>query len=367
MNAIITDLEGASYKGWIIGLFTISAGLSRPFSGKLSDSIGRKKVLLFGIIVSLIASVSYVFSFSVLTLLIIRFIHGFATGFFPTGATALITDILPKDKRGTGMGIWGTFISLGIGVGQGISTFIVHQVGLNGLFLFSALMVIVAQLFVAQTKETLVKREKFSFKLLRIKKDEIIEPSVIPVAVVMFLSAICSGIIFVLTPDISTYLKIENKGSFFIYYVLATITIRLTAGKLSDRIGRRQVLLIGMSLLAFSMFQIGTAQTAFSYTSASIIFGVATGISSPTIFAWTADLSPKSRRGIGAGTMFIALEFGIFSGALLTNYLYENTFQSVYQVFLVGVGSAVITIVYLIWHLLKHPHHQRKFDASTTP
>lgn len=367
MNAIITDLEGASYKGWIIGLFTISAGLSRPFSGKLSDSIGRKKVLLFGIIVSLIASVSYVFSFSVLTLLIIRFIHGFATGFFPTGATALITDILPKDKRGTGMGIWGTFISLGIGVGQGISTFIVDQVGLNGLFLFSALMVIVAQLFVAQTKETLVKREKFSFKLLRIKKDEIIEPSVIPVAVVMFLSAICSGIIFVLTPDISTYLKIENKGSFFIYYVLATITIRLTAGKLSDRIGRRQVLLIGMSLLAFSMFQIGTAQTAFSYTSASIIFGVATGISSPTIFAWTADLSPESRRGIGAGTMFIALEFGIFSGALLTNYLYENTFQSVYQVFLVGVGSAVITIVYLIWHLLKHPHHQRKFDASTTP
>jgi MFS family permease len=122
-----------------------------------------------------------------------------------------------------------------------------------------------------------------------------------------------------------------------------------------------------MSLLAFSMFQIGTAQTAFSYTSASIIFGVATGISSPTIFAWTADLSPESRRGIGAGTMFIALEFGIFSGALLTNYLYENTFQSVYQVFLVGVGSAVITIVYLIWHLLKHPHHQRKFDASITP
>lgn len=95
MNAIITQLKGASHKGWIIGLFTISAGLSRPFSGKLADNIGRKKVLLFGVVVSFIASISYMFSFSVLTLLIIRFIHGFATGFFPTGATALITDILP--------------------------------------------------------------------------------------------------------------------------------------------------------------------------------------------------------------------------------------------------------------------------------
>jgi MFS family permease len=367
MNAIITQLKGASHKGWIIGLFTISAGLSRPFSGKLADNIGRKKVLLFGVVVSFIASISYMFSFSVLTLLIIRFIHGFATGFFPTGATALITDILPKAKRGTGMGIWGTFISLGIGVGQGLSTFIVQQVGLNGLFVFSALMVVVAQLFVLQSKETLKQPQSFSFKLLRVKRDEIIEPSVIPVAVVMFLSAICSGIIFVLTPDISTYLHIENKGSFFVFYVIATIIIRLTAGKLSDRIGRRQVLLIGMSLLAFSMYLIGTAQSASTYTIASIIFGIATGISSPTIFAWTADLSPEARRGIGAGTMFIALEFGIFSGALITNYLYDNTFATIYTVFSVGIGAALITIVYLIWHLLKHPHHQRKFDASTTP
>lgn len=367
MNALITNLKGASYKGWIIGLFTISAGLSRPFSGKLADNIGRKKVLLFGVLVSLIASISYVFSFSILILLVIRFVHGFATGFFPTGATALITDILPKEKRGTGMGIWGTFISLGIGVGQGMSTFVVEQVGLNGLFVFSALMVIVAQLFVLQTKETLEKPTSFSVQLLRIKKDEIIEPSVIPVAIVMFLSAICSGIIFVLTPDISTYLNINNKGSFFIFYVVATIVIRLTAGKLSDRIGRRQTLLIGMSLLTAAMYLIGTAQTAVAYMIASIIFGIATGISSPTIFAWTADLSPESRRGIGAGTMFIALEFGIFSGALLTNYFYDNTFQTVYDVFLIGIVAALTTIVYLVWHLAKHPHHQRKFDESTTP
>jgi predicted MFS family arabinose efflux permease len=65
--------------------------------------------------------------------------------------------------------------------------------------------------------------------------------------------------------------------------------------------------------------------------------------------------------------MFIALEFGIFSGALITNYLYDNTFATIFTVFSVGIGAALITIVYLIWHLLKHPHHQRKFDASTTP
>nr|WP_294858717.1 MFS transporter [uncultured Fluviicola sp.] len=351
MNAFLTDLGSPNLKGLIIALFTISAGFTRPFSGKLSDIIGRKKVMLIGLLISVVVCSLYSFAFAAWFLLVLRFLHGFSVGFYPTGATALITDILPEDKRGFGMGLWGTFISIGMGIGQGLSSFIVEIGNREALFFTAALFTALSYILYFNVKETLAKTTKFQWDHLRIKSDEIIEPSVIPVAVVMFLSAMCSGIILVLSPDISDHLHIGNKGAFFIFYVLATILIRLVTGKVSDTYGRRQTLVVGMVILCVSMILIGMATTETWYYIASIIFGVATGIISPTIFAWTADLSPKTRRGRGTGTMFIALEFGILSGALTTNIWYRNNLESIWNVFLFGAGMAFLCIIYLLWHL----------------
>jgi MFS family permease len=353
MNTIISNLNGADYKGWIIALFTISAGISRPFSGKLADAIGRKKVMLIGLLVCGFMSLLYPFCISVSLLLVLRFFHGFSTGFFPTGATALITDIIPANKRGAAMGIWGTFISLGMGVGQGFSTFTVDHFGANGMFFCALGLVVISYSLLFYTAETLVHSERFKFKMLALKKDEIIERNVIPVAIVMLMSSICSGIIFVLTPDISENLALNNKGSFFIYSVLSTIVVRLISGGISDRIGRRQTLLIGMTLLAVSMYLVGTASTAFTFQIASVLFGISTGICSPTLFAWTADLSPENRRGIGAGTMFIALELGICLGSIITNVLYQNKKANIELVFYFGTCAVLATMAYLVWHLVK--------------
>lgn len=353
MNALLTDLGGASLKGLVIGLFTLSAGISRPFSGKLADYIGRKKVMAFGAIVSALICLFYPVGNTVIFLLILRFLHGFSAGFFPTGATALVTDVLPEKKRGAGMGIWGTFISLGIGVGNGLSSPIVTLINRDALFFFAAGISILAFYLMTRTSETLANPQRFNRKQLIIKPNEIIEPSVIPVAIVMFLSAICSGIIFVLSPDIAGYLGLTNKGWFFVFYVLSTISVRLFIGRLSDKIGRRETLLIGMVVLTISMYLIGIADTVFTFTLSSVLFGLATGISSPTIFAWTADLSPYDRRGIGAGTMFIALEFGILAGSSITTLIYTNTVASVWQVFSVGSIMAFGCVIYLSWHLWK--------------
>ena len=164
----------------------------------------------------------------------------------------------------------------------------------------------------------------------------------------MLLSAMCSGMIFVLTPDLSTYLGISNKGFFFGIYVIATILIRLLTSSLSDRIGREKTLLIGCFILVISMLLVGTSNSIVSYIFAAIIFGIATGITSPTMFAWTADLSHEDRRGVGAGTMFIALEFGIMFGALLTLVSYDSTKSTIFITFLIGAIMATIACIYLI-------------------
>ncbi len=357
LNHFITDLGGANHKGLIITLFTISAAVSRPFSGKLSDTIGRKKVMIFGLIICFIVSLLYPLSLSVWFFLVLRFLHGFSAGFLPTGATAMVTDLLPAESRGQGMGIWGTFISLGIGVGQSLGSFIYNEWGMNNLFLFSSFIAVISGILILFVKETLEKTENFKPQLLKITLKDVFEPSVLPAAMVMFLTATCSGIIFVLTPDMSTFLGIGNKGWFFGIYVLSTILIRLLTSSLSDKIGRRKTLIIGIIFLIASMILIGYAKDWKAYSTAAIVFGIATGISSPTLFAWTADLSHPERRGVGTGTMFIALEIGIMVGAFSTILTYNNTLESITIGFLLGAFMALLAVLYLFWHLKNRSSH----------
>jgi MFS family permease len=348
MNGFISGLGGSEVKGSIIFLFSVAAGVSRPFAGRLADLIGRKRSVFIGLGIAIAASISYAWVGALSVFFVLRFAHGLSAGFAPTGATALLTDILPPGRKGAAMGLWGTFISLGIGVGQALGSYIFERSNFDTLFMTSAAFGILALLLLSPIKETLPEQQAFQWRQLLIKWEDVVEPSVKPAALIMLLTAISSGLIFVLTPDYSTYLGIANKGYFFGIYVLSTIGIRLVFSSLSDRIGRRETMVIGCSLLVLSMVLLGYADDVWSYSLAAAIFGLATGISSPTLFAWTADLSLAHRRGTGSGTLFIALEIGILIGSGLTFLFYKNTIESARHCLFIAAGFGVIALLILL-------------------
>src|SRR5688572_32393677 len=59
LPAFLSAMGGGEYKGYIIGLFTITAGLSRPFSGRLTDTVGRVPVMIIGSAVCVVCSLLY--------------------------------------------------------------------------------------------------------------------------------------------------------------------------------------------------------------------------------------------------------------------------------------------------------------------
>ena len=81
----LTSMGGGEYKGYVISLFTITAGISRPFSGKLSDTIGRIPVMIIGAGVCFFMGFLYPMLGSIWAFMLLRFFHGFSTGFTPTG------------------------------------------------------------------------------------------------------------------------------------------------------------------------------------------------------------------------------------------------------------------------------------------
>ncbi|GGK63747.1 MFS transporter [Rufibacter glacialis] len=343
----LTQLGGADYKGFIIGLFTLTAGLSRPFSGKLTDTVGRLPVMYFGVAVCILCSLLYPLLTTVAAFLMLRLLHGFSTGFTPTGEAAYIADIVPLERRGAAIGIFGLAGSLGLAAGPAIGGEFSRHFSLDALFYSSSGMALLSILVLANLKETLPHPQKFKLGLLRIRRNEIFEPRVMPAFVVMLLTLFCYGAVLTVTPDFSEHLGIQNKGLFFTFYTVASIGVRFLAGRASDRYGRVPILRVSTLLMAVSMVVLGLAQSKAMFLGAAVLYGFGTGMNSPTLYAWAIDLSHSDRRGRAMATVYMALEAGIGLGAFASGWIYDNEVSAIPYVFWGAAFLCLLAFLYV--------------------
>lgn len=343
----LENLGGGEYKGLIISVFTITAGLSRPFSGKLADTIGRIPVMIFGAVVCFLVGFLYPVLGSVAAFMLLRLVHGFSTGFKPTGTAAYVADVVPNERRGEAMGVLGIAGSLGMAAGPAIGSEIAMRFSMETMFYTSSFSALLSVIVLAGMKETLKKRVKFSFRLLRIHPAEVLEPRVFAPSALMMLTAFPFGIILTLIPDLSVHLGFENKGTFFTALTLSSVLIRFFAGKASDKFGRVAVLKISTIWLAISLVAVAFAGSKEIFLLAAVFTGIAFGMNTPTIFAWTVDLSDPDFRGRAMSTMFIALEIGIGFGALISGWVYSNNVANLPVSFLLGSVTSFMAFLYI--------------------
>jgi len=343
----LTSLGGGEYKGLIISLFTITAGLSRPFSGKLADKIGRIPVMIFGAVVCFIAGLSYPFVTGVIAFFALRLLHGFSTGFTPTGNAAYVADIVPFNRRGEAMGIIGVAISIGTATGNALGGHIGSVYPIDYVFYTSAATAIMSVIILAGMNETLVDKVKFNFGLLKLNRNEIIEKKVLVPAIYMALSVFSFGLVLTIMPDYSAHLDINNKGLFFAVFVLASLGVRIVAGKISDKIGRVKVLKVSSFMLAIAMVLIALSNSLITLIGAGIVFGLAVGMNSPTVFAWAIDLADDNKRGKALATLYIFLEIGIGMGAFISGWIYSNDSAFFQRTFYTGASFALVSFIYL--------------------
>lgn len=349
LPAYLSSLGGEDYKGLIIALFTVTAGLSRPFSGKLADRIGRIPVMVFGVLTSCLSSLLYPVVGTVSAFFLLRFFHGFSTGFTPTGASAYLADIVPENRRGEAIGIMGFCTSTGMAIGPALGGYIAAEYSLEWMFHLSAFSALLSILILVGMKETLQNRERFHPSMLRLKKDEILERNILVPGFVMALCVYSFGCVLTVIPDYSDYLGLSNRGLFFTCFTSTSLLVRIVAGKISDRYGRIIVLKVSILTLAISMAAIGFSQSIWMLFASAAVFGLAVGTNSPTIFAWSVDLSAPERRGRALATAYIALEVGIGCGSLFSSWIFANDPARFPITFLTASALATVALVFIFW------------------
>ena len=135
----VNELGGSDQLiGFVVGIFTLSALLIRPWSGHVLESLGRRIVFLIGLLVFVISVGSYAFTGSLAILFLMRVVQGLGWGMSTTAVGTIATDLIPQKRRGEGMGYFGLAGNLAMAFGPALGLLIIAIFGFTSMFLIAA-------------------------------------------------------------------------------------------------------------------------------------------------------------------------------------------------------------------------------------
>lgn len=246
------------------------------------------------------------------------------------------------------MGILGTAGTIGMAGGPALGGSITIHFSQDAMFYSSSFLAMASIIILLGTKETLSTKKKFTPSMLKVKKNDLFEPKVLTPCLVMALCAFSFGAVYTVIPDFGEYVGIRNKGLLFTYFTVASLLVRLMGGKASDYYGRARVLRISTLLLSVAMLTIGMAKNNVTLMLGVSLYGLAHGITSPTLLAWASDLSDHERKGRGLASLYIFMEFGIGIGAFASGLIYANDSSHFILTFMTCGLLSSIAFIYLV-------------------
>lgn len=137
MPTIIGSLHGVSLMNWVFSIYLLMTAVATPIYGKLSDIVGRKPVLIIGLVLFVIGSTLCAMSNSMLTLILARVVQGIGSGAIQPLTFTIIADIYPLEKRAKVLGFNGSAWGIAAIIAPLLGGFIVEQLSWHWVFLIN--------------------------------------------------------------------------------------------------------------------------------------------------------------------------------------------------------------------------------------
>jgi len=309
--------------GTIVGIFTLSAVLVRPWFGNLLDRKGRKVILIIGIGIFLVSVLAYNLAFSIITLLALRVVHGIGWGASTTATGTMASDVIPAARRAEGMGYYGIAATIAMSLGPALGLYLVEYSNYTILFTGAAIIAAVGMAGSIFINYETPRKNQADAKASHVK-GVILEKTAIPPAVVLFFITLTYGGIISFLPSYSDYRGVKNIGIFFTVYALVLLFSRPIIGKLADRYGARKFLVPGILLIATALLLLANASSLPIFLLVAVVYGLGFGTVQPILNALVISFSPPERRGAANATFAVAMDLGIGLGAVTLGFLAQQ-------------------------------------------
>jgi len=141
---IVTDLSGNELYVWVVTIYLLTATVTGPIYGKLSDQFGRRPMMMIGVSLFLIGSLLCGLSQEMWQLILFRGIQGAGAGAIFPIALAVIGDLFSPRERGKYQGLFGAVFALASILGPALGGFLTDTVSWHWVFLVNLPLGIVA-------------------------------------------------------------------------------------------------------------------------------------------------------------------------------------------------------------------------------
>lgn len=330
--------------GLIVGVFTFSALLFRPFAGRALETRGRQVVYIFGLSLFVISVGAFAFAASILMLITMRVLQGIGWGFSTTASGTIATDLIPAKRRGEGMGYYGLSSNLALALGPALGLSLVGLISFTQLFLIAAAMGLIALLLSLTIRYKIV--EESPDKTTTVKFD-IFEKSAINPSILLFFITLTFGGIATFLPIYAIERSVEGIPLYFVVYAVFLMVSRIVAGKIYDERGHMYVFPPGALMIFIAMILLAWLPSTTVLLIAAAFYGFGFGSVQPALQAWAVNGAAENRKGMANATFFSFFDLGVGIGAMGFG-LVANYFGYKY-IYIISAISIIIAIIYYFY------------------
>lgn len=320
----------AAVMGFVGGLMNLCSLFCRPFAGNLADRLSKYKVSLIGAVFMSLACIGYILAPNEAVVVTARIINGIGFACCSVCMATWMSNMLPKEKIGSGMGVYGTMNALGMAVAPAIGVSVYQRFGYRMAFcialVFSIAIIIVIQFIKdkgnpVQTEKT--ENIKPAGEITVKPRLQVVDVKVLPIAFIIMLFAIpyCATQSFLVT-----YAEVRNLpvtvSMFFPTYAIVLIVLRLTLRNLFDKLPFRVFLLSSCICELLAILLLAGMRNNIMMMLASVFLAGGYGIMSSVCQSTAMLLAGRAKRGLANSTYYIGVDLGMTLGPMIGGALY---------------------------------------------
>ncbi|MDR0871527.1 MAG: MFS transporter [Planctomycetaceae bacterium] len=341
----------SSQAGLAASVFVIGALIARLFVGKWMARVGYKQMLLIGVAAGFVMTIPYFFVNNILQLIVVRFLHGATFGIVSTAAATIIADIVPKGKRGKGIGYYSLSQTLATAIGPFLGLFLVQRGGYTGIFVVctaASVISLVLVPFLSLPKIELTDKQMKSLQGFRLSN--FIEYKVVAISFIALLLYVCYSSIVSFLAVYAKEIKLEEAaGFFFVVYAVVVLFSRPAVGKLFDKRGEHPIMYVSIIMFSAGIYLFSTSYSNVMLLLAAALIGLGMGAIQLSTQTIAVQLAPQHRMGLANSTYFMLSDIGMGIGPLLVGFLIPYSgYRGMYTI--VSLVALACVLFYFMLH-----------------
>lgn len=351
MSPFALSLGASSFvTGLAVGMYSFSNTIGNVISGFMTDRRGPFIILLIGLLASGVSLLFYSFAVGPVSLLGIRFVHGFMEGLIVPAAFTFLANRAEESKRGRSVAISGAFVGLAAIIGPAYSGIVAAKTGapfimtVNGVIMF---ILAIAAFFLLRSFTIAKKQKTQNGKHFRVRY-LFRHPGIIRAFAGAFFLMFSQGVLALVLPLKVEALGFDTKVTGMLlstFGIVAILIFLLPINRIFDKVRPMNTLAFGISMMGLSMlFLSQVTEVQFLYV-AMAFYGVGFAFLFPSINSLLIDSSSPEFRGKAYGYFYAFFSIGVVAGSSLIGYL-DLTFKGAFMLTgIILLGVALFTIV----------------------